>query len=197
MIQMVCPRHYTLRSKTGHVLRFEPNVPRPVPEDVVQEAMALNILPVDRNDVPDPVLADGLRQKGVVQVQVSALVRDALVYRVLDLIATENDVVNFDGGGRPKTSIIADRVGLALTAAERNTYWDKYRQIKASGEDLPKHKCVDAILEVQYLSTPKQLIEYGALYNVPLTSLEGRTLKEQKTMIVGAILSESHAAKAA
>lgn len=192
-VAMVCPRHFTLRSKTGHVVKFEPGKPSNVPDDVVQEALALNILPVDADNFADPTLLEGLRAKGPVNINLTGAIRDAVVYHVLHEIARENDVNNFDGGGRPKTFVIIDRTGVQITSAERNTYWDKYRELKGAGEELPTHKAVDAVLEVQYLSTPKQLIEYASLYDVPFTHIEGRTLKEQKAVIVGAILAESHA----
>jgi hypothetical protein len=181
-LEMVAPRNYTLRTKSGHTIKFLADQPKLVPDDIVQEALAVNILPTDNKALTtrDDSAA------GVQKVQIGGLLRSALVIRAIADIARENDAANFDGGGRPKTNVLNDRCGLGLSAKERSDYWDQYRQLKANGEDLPTHKSLDMVLAVQSLNTPSDFKEYAALLEVPSEKLAGLSLREQKQILLAA-----------
>jgi hypothetical protein len=181
---MVCPRHYTLRTKSGHVIKFEPGVPRDVPDIVVHEALAVNILPV--SGALDDTESDHTNH--MTRTTIAGPLRDALALRVIADLARENDSSHFDGGGRPKTNIINERSGLALTAKERVDYWDKYRNLNADGEELPTHKALDAVLEIQYLTTPKDTRDYAVAVGVPDKAIVGRSVREQKEILLAAVL---------
>ncbi len=180
---MVCPRHYTLRTTTGHVLKFEPGVPKIVPDDCVSQALAVNIIPVEPIDGEDAPSTEG---KAVAQVRVAGPLRDAIAYRTISEMHRENDPAHFDGGGRPKTSSINARTGLQLTTAETQKYWTQYRQIVANGEELPGHKALDHVMEIQSLSTSKDFRAYAEDLGVPEKALLGRTLREQKNVLLAA-----------
>lgn len=179
---MTCPRHYTLRTTSGHVIRFEPDTPTMVPDAVVSEAMAVNILPVD--DLPAAPAADGAPAK----VNLGGPLRDALALRAIDELARANDPHDFDAGGRPKVATLNDRTGLSLSASERATYWDRYRTLKSAGEELPTHKALETVLEIQALSTPSGVAEYAAALDVSEDAIKGRPLREQKQLLLAAAL---------
>lgn len=182
-IAMIAPRNYTLRTKSGHVIKFDANVAKLIPDSIVAEALAVNILPVENSDlVNDDV--DGAR--AVQKVTIGGTLRQALVLHAIDDLVRENDSTNFDGGGRPKTTVINARCGLDLSAKERSDGWDKYREIKANAEDLPNHPALDTVLAVQALNTPRDMKEYAVLLDVPETKLAGLSLREQKQLLLAA-----------
>jgi len=179
---MIAPRNYTLRTKTGHVIRFEGGKPKLVPDNLVSAALAVNILPVANADVPDGDTSAG----GVQRVQISGILRDAILMRTIHDLVRENDTENFDGGGRPKVNIINDRCGLSISAKERSEAWDKYRELTMNGEDLPTHKAMDTVLTVQALTLPHDIKEYATLLEVPEKALMGLSLREQKQVLLAA-----------
>lgn len=183
-VKMICPRHYTLRTTSGHVLKFEPNVAKDVPEDCVAAAMAVNIMPVNSADGEEALApTDG---KALAQLSVGGPLRDAIAYRVIQDLHRENNAADFDGGGRPKASSINARTGLQLSAADVQKYWMQYRQIVSNGEELPTHKALDQVMEIQALNTSKDMRAYATDLEVPEKSLTGRSLREQKNILLAA-----------
>lgn len=181
---MTCPRHYTLRTRTGHVIKFEPDVPTFVPDSVVHEALAVNILPVEGAVTPD--FEDSATAPP--RVDIGGLLRDALVLRAIDELVRENDSNNFDAGGRPKVATINALSGLALNANERAKYWDQYREMKSTGQTLPTHKALETVMEIQHLNTPKEVAEYAEALGVAESALKGHPLREQKQTLLAAAI---------
>jgi hypothetical protein len=181
---MVAPRNYTLRTTSGHTIKFIADTPQEVPDIIVNEALAVNILPVDNAAMK---VHDDSAQ-GVQKVTIGGALRVALALRAIADIARENDPANFDGGGRPKTNVVNDRCGLSLSAKERSDFWDQYRQIKTNGEDLPTHKSLDNVLAIQSLNTPSDFKEYAELLGVDVSRLSGMSLREQKQLLLAAAI---------
>jgi len=186
-VLMKCSRHFTLRTKQGHCIRFTPDTPVSVPDEVVSEAMGFNILPLDGQDGMVNEANDASPQKVVV----TGILRDALALRCIDDIVKMNDVEQFDGGGRPKVAAINAATGLSLTSSERNTYWDRYRQIKSEGEQLPAHKALATVLEVQSLNTPSGVKEYAEALGVAPDAILGRSLAAQKQTLLNAAIKSA------
>lgn len=182
-VLMQCARPYTLRTKAGHTIRFEPDKPVQVPDNIVAEALAVNILPVE-----GAALTDTDADAPVQRTNISGVLRDALALKVIDDMVKENDPEQFDAGGRPKTNVINQAAGLDLSASERNVYWDKYRTIKSAGEDLPTHKALAPVLEIQYLSTPKDIAGYAEGVGVTDAALRGRSIRAQKQVLLNAVI---------
>lgn len=182
-VLMACARHYTLRTTSGHVIKFAPDVPVSVPDSVVHEALAVNILPVDGKAVDDMDEASGVPRRA----EISGLLRDALALRAISDLVRENDAANF-GGGVPKVAVLNTLTGLSLTAAERMKYWEQYRELKGAGEDMPSHKALDTILEVQALSTPSGIKEYAKALDVDMKAITGHPMREQKQILLSAAI---------
>lgn len=179
-LNMIAPRNYTLRTKSGHVIRFLAGTPKLVPDDIVSEALAVNILPVENSEL---TAVDNSAQ-GVQRVNINGTLRTALLIHAIHDVVRENDSENFDGGGRPKVHVIAARSGVDVSSRERSEMWDKYRELIASAEDLPTHKALDTVLAVQSLNTPSDMKEYAQLLEIPESKLNGLSLREQKQLLL-------------
>lgn len=183
-VLMTCARHYTLRTKAGHCIRFKPNEPVSVPDNIVSEALAVNIIPVDSESIGAP--DDGAP---VQKVTIAGPLRDALALRCIDDLVKMNDVEQFDGGGRPKVASINQSTGLTLSASDRNDYWDKYRKIKSEGEELPRHKALETVLEIQSLNTPSGVREYAEALGVSAETILGHSIAVQKQALLKAAVA--------
>ncbi len=187
MPMMICPRNYLLRTLSGHMIRFQADVPKFVPDSVVSDALAVNILPVEGKVRGEDTPSD---HRKPVRVEITGALRDAIVLRAISDLAVRNDTKDFDGGGRPKIPAITELTGLAINAKEREVYWEKYKQLKSDGEDMPDHKHADIVTEIQYLRTPKELLEYAELLGLDPAVFKGWPLAEQKQALISAALKQ-------
>jgi hypothetical protein len=185
-VEVVCQRHYTLRLKNGHCISFKPNKPKNIPDDAVSEAMAVNIVPTQmyRDETPEPGSGKS------VKINMPQALREALIFQVISDLVDENNHEDFDGGGAPKLAKIVERTGLTMVNKERVDYWGRFRECKATNSELPKHKLTDIVLEVQYLSTPKDTRDYAASLDIPESDIIGRPVSQQKKIILSHILKQ-------
>ena len=95
---MKCARNYTLRSLSGHILYFEADTPRIVPDACVDEALAVNIIPCEGYGPETQETAP----KTLRLTAMSAELREALLLHAIDELYREGNPMDFDGGARPK-----------------------------------------------------------------------------------------------
>jgi hypothetical protein len=178
---MICPRDYTLRSKTGATIAFEAGKPTNVPDDIVPDALAVNIVPASGEGIDDesPV--------GAATAQITGTLRDALIFQAIAQLVKTNASEDFDGGGQPKPHAISARAGIAVSASERVKYWNRYREIVGTNSEIPNHPNVNAVLDLQSLSTRKQLKEFAVDHGMEkeYEKFATKALPELKTLLLG------------
>lgn len=192
-IDMVSPRDYTLRTLQGHVIFYPANTPTPTPDSVVHEAMAVNILPAANR--PDGSKGESV---GVVSAPVSipASLRDAVILGTIAEMVKENDTSMFNAGGQPKLAALNARTGVRLAGTELTKYWDRYREIIGSNSPFPTHPRVESVMELQRLTTRKQLVEFAEEIGISKAEVERRTIKEAKELLMGATIAYMETAAA-
>ncbi len=179
---MVCQRDFVLRTKLGHVIRFEANKPTIVPDEAVDAALAVNIIPVEGGFVKRQ---NGDRTIGPIRMaSMSPEMREAVLLHTIDELVRDNEASAFDAGGKPKVNIIRDRCGLEITATERSRLWDKYRELIANNVGLPSPRNVRLVMEVQAATAHASIMEYLKLFGVNADEVRGYTLKELKARAV-------------
>lgn len=142
MIEMISLRTFTLSTTKGHCVRFEANVPKPVPEIIVQDAMNAGCVPAKESDRP---FVDDMR---TARVEFVGNMRRSLIYLAVDVLARENNQKNFDGGGRPKVSVLNERLGFDVPAQERTNIWQEYLSAKAAGAEPGLHPEAETVMEI-------------------------------------------------
>jgi hypothetical protein len=182
-IPMICPRDYTLRTKLGHVIRFEAGVPTPVPQAAYAEALAKNIVPAKRPDDDTPVF-------GMVHAEITGSLRDAMIYGAVDELVKRNQSEDFTGGGVPKAVSITAAIGIPVSATEVSRYWTNYREMVAENTELPSHPNVEVVRELQALSTRKQMEDFVEEHDLKLPATKGKSLKELKSLLLHAIIGQ-------
>lgn len=114
-------RDHTVRTKSGHILRFKKGVPKYVPPEVRHLVLQGAILPVDGNmpveeekEVAPRPLGDDRRER---------------IFQAVSLLAELNDVEDFTGSNVPKTTSVKREVGFEVDARERDEAWERYLQV--------------------------------------------------------------------
>lgn len=187
MGMMVCPRNYTLRTTTGHVISFKAGVPTYVPPSIAHEAMAVNILPVDGNHLPSSDTA----APGYGKAAITGAMREALILHMIHQLVQENETASFTGGGRPKASVLGDRLNFTVPSTELNLAWDRYRDLTSAGESLPEPKNMRLVMDAAALRTTRDITDFASLLGVPEDAYRGETLANQKAIMIGAAIAYS------
>src|SRR5690606_11532238 len=129
MPEFVSLRTFRLESTTGHVVLFEANKPRFIPDALVSEAMAKGCVPVDAADVP--FYEDQSRAK----VEFTGDIRKSMIYLAVKHLAEQNNVKDFDGGGTPKTASVSGLIGYEVSRQEVVDLFQQYLQLKSEGQE--------------------------------------------------------------
>lgn len=189
-ILMQCPRDFVLRSTQGHTVIFKAGKPTPVPEALYAEALARNIVPV-KGPIDTDEAANGKA------VALTGPLRDALIYHALDAIVKRNQVEDFDGGGNPKPDAVKEMVGVAISATERTKHWANYRELMGNNIELPTHPNLDLVIELQSLSTRKDLEAFAEEHNIAIGKNSGKNNRELKAQLIGSMVNFQQAPIAA
>lgn len=185
-IKMVCPRDYTLRTKLGHTIRFEADVPTDVPEAAYHEALAKNILPVKVQAGEKPAFE-------LATAEITGTLRDALIFDAIIALVKRNNSEDFTGGGVPKAASITAEIGVAVSAQETSKYWGLYKQIIGENSSFPTHPNVELVRELQGCATRKQLEQFAGDLSIELPSLKGKSLTEIKSILLYNIINQHQA----
>lgn len=185
-MQYVSNRNVTLRSKTGHVIFFKAGEPRDVPVPVRREAMAIGIIPADGK--PDTV--ENIETEASRVVAIPAALRDALIFFALERIREENETAKFDAAGRPKVDAVnAYFYGfLNINANDRSRYWDEYRALVGSGEEIPTDKNLTAFLEIAGVTSRDEVLDHGKTLGVKSEVLEALSVRDARRVLMNALL---------
>lgn len=179
MIKMVSLRTFLLRTTTGHMVQFQANVPRDVPEAVVQDAMAVGCVPVDSDDAPR--IDNMARAKTSFQGDL----RRSLIYLAMDVIARGNNSKDFDGGGKPKVSVLTERLGFDTTAAERTSIWQEYLSSKNQGADgYMLHPDSEMVMEIIGAEDAEELRQLAVQAGVDPKSFEGMPTRDVRKILL-------------
>ena len=160
MVNMISLRTFTLRSLTGHTIKFESNVPTDVPDICVSEAMEKGAVPRNANDIPDGQPANFAEKRAKVEFQ--GELRASLLYLALKALAEENNFEKFDSAGVPRADTVSEMLGYTVPKKEIVTAYQSYMTLKASGELPAVHPDAPRALEIMGASTKAALLEIAA-----------------------------------
>ena len=177
---MVSLRSFRLASLSGHVLQFEANKPRPVPQDAVREAMTAGCVPVDKADAP--VYDDSNAPK----FDFESDVRKSLIYLAIDAVAADNRTSDFDAAGMPKQRVVMDRVGFEVQGAEIVEVFRERSAALSEGRDFVLHESAPNLIRVVQATTVGELKELAKEFERDPTELTGKSLRDAKRILVSA-----------
>ena len=121
-ISMIALRNVTLRTTSGFCVRFEKNVPTPVPENCVEDAMAIGAVPVEPKDIePEETLYTP---------EPTGIQREEAFIAAIEMLVEENSRNKFTAGGKPTRGAIRDALGFDVDNREINAMWTKYKEMR-------------------------------------------------------------------
>lgn len=180
-ILMVCPRDYTLRTRMGHVIKFVGGEPTPVAEAAYAEAIAKNIVPVERLDDDKPAF-------GMIRAEIKGTLRDAIIFHALDEIAQRNQSEDFTGGGVPTAVAVTTATGLRISASEVGKFWINYRELLAQNDSIPSHPQLEVVRELQGCVTRAQLTEFAKDHGVNMPKAGKVSVGELKELLLNSVI---------
>jgi len=179
MPDMISLRSFLLSSTKGHMVQFEANVARWVPEAVVQEAMNAGCVPTDKASIP--FYEDVTRA----QVDFQGDARRSTIYLAVKAIAEANNHADFTAGGVPKHEVVAERLGYTVSRDEVNAVYKQYLGAKSENRDYQLHPQAENILRVIEATSKKELIELGEEFGVAAELMKGLTVRDlRRTLLV-------------
>lgn len=120
---MYMPRDFILRTKKGHAIQFEANVPVRVPYPCIDEAISIGA--VFENTDDQKILVD---EKPDVTTPDLGFEREQKLYDACHKIAADNDPDMFTPGGKPKLAALSELVGYEIDRKEADVAWVKVMQ---------------------------------------------------------------------
>lgn len=178
MINMLSLRSFRLATTTGHVVHFKANTPTPVPDAAVQAAMNAGCVPVDKEDQP---FIDDLNR---VKIEFVGNMRKSLIFLAMDVLSRENSPKNFDGGGRPKTEVLTERLGFDVPAKERTAVWQDYMTAKNGGGEFQLHSEAEAAMECITATDLEELRTLAVTNGFTAEQTNGLSSRDLRTLLL-------------
>lgn len=122
-------RNYLLNTTKGYSINFKKNQPTPVPPRCVEDAVAIGAQPVDPDD------GDVLGEEEQPEPSLSPADREAKVFEAFGIMKARNERSDFTASGLPNNKRLPALLGFELTNRERDTYWQKYRELEQAAID--------------------------------------------------------------
>ena len=178
MVIMESLRKFTLRTTKGHCIQFEARTPRLVPRAVVQDAMAVGCVPVNKEDTPF------LEDESKAKVEYDKPLRRAVLFIALDALVKENETKNFDGGGNPKEEILEEMTGIVVQKKEIGRLMNEYRTCVATGSELPSHPEAEAVYCIVQAESKDELLQLAKAAGYPEDKAKGLVNKDLRRMLI-------------
>ena len=129
-MMMVLGRKHVLATTKGHMIRFEKDEPTFVPPICVPDAVAIGASPVEGQKMPDLIQDEAVVNVG----PVDPTEREKEMQSAIDKLVRANARKDFTAAGLPSTDAMTRVLGYDVSAAERNTAWQLYSNLKAQAE---------------------------------------------------------------
>lgn len=179
MPQMISLRTFRLETRFGHVLHFQAKQPRFVPDIAVSEAMKAGCVPAEGEDAPFH------EDLGRARVEFVGDVRKSMIYLAVKQIAEKNDAKQFDGGGTPKTAVVAEMLGFEINRKDLVDIYQQYLTITKEGLEYDLHPTAPNVLRVIEADSKDELVELAKDFGLEDVKAKGLSVKDlRKTLLV-------------
>lgn len=124
-------RNYILRTMKGHTIGFKEGIPTNVPDICIEDAVAIGAQPVEGE-------VDVLGEEEKAQPPLTADEREAKVFEAFRTMKARNERNDFTASGLPSNKRLPALLNFELTNAERDAYWQKFREQEQETVDQAK-----------------------------------------------------------
>jgi len=150
MTWVVSNRNYTLRTTLAHTIFFAAGKATRCPNSVLDQAIAVGIIPCDQADMP----GDGLDDILPVEATGSARIRQ--IRTVIEALMRRNGRNDFTASGLPNLAVVCDALHYKIDITEMGKVWHMMQQEAADERVDP----LAAIEEVDIPVRPSDTAEF-------------------------------------
>lgn len=122
MPKLMSYRDMTVKSLSGHVIRFKAKVPVHVPPMMVDVCMSRGAVPAD--DEAEQQVSQPVEKKAKAAPEGDA--RKQRLFDIFDGLVAENARGTFTAGGAPKVGVVREKFGFDVDTPEVRKLWDEY-----------------------------------------------------------------------
>jgi len=131
MTEVVSNRNYTLATTKGHVVRFYKGIAKFIPNVILEDAVAVGIVPTDEKDLPNAEERNPLLPHAAVGAERVRQIRE-----VVEALVERNQRGDFAASGLPSIAVVGDALGYKIEQSELGKVWHTIRQERAESRIL-------------------------------------------------------------
>lgn len=173
MPEMISLRRFVLATTLGHRIKFEPNVPSWVPDEVVPDAMKAGC-----------VMANGeapfFDETAPQRVEFTGDLRKSLIHLALKDIVRENNAKKFDAAGHPKPKEVGKILGFEVFDAECLDCFHILMAARTNREEVPLHADTAKVFSIISAETKDDLLAHTSKED----KVEGMTTKDLRKYLL-------------
>lgn len=140
MTEVVSNRDYTLATLLGHTIFFKAGKKTMCPDMVLEEAIAVGIIPTDNSDLPGPPGLDG-----PLPAEVTGSARVAQIRDIIEALVERNGRGDFTASGIPSKKVIEHALGYRIDDSELGKVWHTIQLEKADTRRLDQDNLVQGL----------------------------------------------------
>jgi len=125
MTEVVSNRNFTLATTKGHVTFFKKGIPKNIPNLILEDAIAVGIIPTDERDMP------GSEQDKLLPVEATGTERIRQIRDVIESLMRRNARGDFTASGLPNIKVLSDALGYKVDQSELGRIWHIIRSENA------------------------------------------------------------------
>jgi len=117
MTEVVSNRNFTLATTKGHVIFFKKGIPKMCPNVILEDAVAVGILPTDDAELPGGAADD------ILPVEATGSARIAQIRDVIEALMRRNGRGDFTASGVPSQKVVEGALGYRIDETELGRVW--------------------------------------------------------------------------
>lgn len=124
MTEVVSNRNYNLATTKGHCVYFKKGIPKQCPNVILEDAIAVGIIPTDENDIPG--VGDD-----ILPVEATGSARIQQIRDIIEALMRRNGRGDFTASGLPSKKVVENALGYRIDETELNKVWGTMRMENA------------------------------------------------------------------
>lgn len=137
MTEVISNRNYTLATTKGHVIFFKKGKPQMCPNVILEDAIAVGIIPTDEADLP------GGESDRLLPVEPVGTERIRQIRDIIESLMRRNGRNDFTASGLPNINVVSGALGYKIDVTELGRVWHIIRQENADQRILEQDDKID------------------------------------------------------
>jgi len=136
MTEVVSNRNFTLATTKGHIVFFKKGQPTMCPNLILEDAIAVGILPTDDADLPGG-------DDSILPVEATGSARIQQIRDIIEALIRRNGRGDFTASGIPSKKVVEHALGYRIDETELGRVWHMMQQENADTRILDQDGLID------------------------------------------------------